>query len=114
MRIHHIALRTDDVAALARFYVDVFEMKVLRDQHPQTIWLELDRGALMIERRGPDEPSVAEGSLELLAFVADETHRDAVAERACARGCDDGATEHTRYLRDPDGRRVAVSSYPFD
>ena len=42
-----------------------------------------------------------------------DSARDAIAARARERGCDDGATEHTRYLRDPDGRRVAVSTYPL-
>lgn len=114
MQIHHLALRTDDVDALARFYVEVFELSILRNERPRAIWLQLERGVMMIERREPNEPPIPAASLELVAFAADEAFRDAVEERARERGCDDGATEHTRYLRDPDGRRVAVSTYPLD
>ncbi len=113
MRIHHLALRTDDVERLARFYIDLFEMSVAKDELPRALWLELEPGVMMIERREPGEPRIPQGSLELLAFEVDGSTRDAVALKARERGCDDGETEHTRYLRDPDGRRVAVTTYPL-
>jgi len=62
----------------------------------------------MLERAEPGEPPVPRGSMELLAFAVDdkEAWRSRVEVEA--------ETAHTLYFRDPDGRRLAVSSYPFD
>ncbi len=61
----------------------------------------------MLERAGDGEPRVPAGTMDLVAFAVEdkEAWRGRIAVEA--------ETEHTLYFRDPDGRRVAVSSYAF-
>jgi glyoxylase I family protein len=113
--LHHLAFRTSDVAALVSFYREMLGLEVVRESLPRSVWLALGHGAvLMIERRDDDETPVATGSNELIAFAAADDVREAVRQNALASDCYDGETELTVYLRDPDGRRIGVSSYRFD
>ncbi|MBI5506974.1 MAG: VOC family protein [Deltaproteobacteria bacterium] len=113
-RVHHVALRTDDVAALAAFYSEVFGLEIVRDSNTTSIWLSIGEGSvLMIEKRDPSEPAICAGSMEMFALAATPERKAAIRARAERRGCLDGETEHTVYLRDPDGRRVGASSYPL-
>jgi catechol 2,3-dioxygenase-like lactoylglutathione lyase family enzyme len=113
MELHHLALRTPDIEALVRFYRGLFRLPVVRER-PGSVWLGLsDRAVLMIEARGPDEPPVPRGSLELIAFRVDDAEKERVRRQAQVAGCYDGETPHSVYVRDPDGRRVGVSTYPF-
>lgn len=110
--LHHLAFRTADVASLAGFYRDMFGFEIVRDLLPRSLWLGLGGGAvLMIEARSHEEPSLAGGALELVAFHVDERGRSAVRRKALERSCYDGETEFTVYLRDPDGRRIGASTY---
>lgn len=112
IELHHIAFRTGDVAALARFYCDMLGFEVVRNELPGSMWLRIDRGAvLMIEARANREPPIAPGSMELIAFRGSEHMRCEVRQKALDRNCYDGETVFTVYLRDPDGRRVGVSTY---
>jgi len=112
MTLHHLALRTADLSALAAFYRDLLGLEVVRDASPHSLWLGLGGDAvLMIEARTDDEPGVPDGSMELTAFRVSVEQKDAVARRARERGCFDGETAFTVYFRDPDGRRVGVSTY---
>ena len=109
MQIHHVAFRTTDLRRLERYYVDRLGFTVRsRDDARGSVWLNAGGAVLMLERAEPGEPAIARGSGELLAFAVDdkETWRARVAVEA--------ETGHTLYFRDPDGRRLAVSSYPFD
>ncbi|HEY8077256.1 MAG TPA: VOC family protein [Labilithrix sp.] len=109
MRIHHIALRTRDLARLERFYVETLGFVVTRRQE-HSVWLGAGGAILMLERADDGEPAVPKGSKELVAFAispeehAEYTHLVAVEAR----------TASTIYFRDPDGRRVALSAYPDD
>lgn len=78
-----------------------------RDDARGSVWLDAGGAILMLERASGDEPSVPAGTLDLVAFAVEdkEAWRGRVAVEA--------ETEHTLYFRDPDGRRVAVSSYVF-
>jgi catechol 2,3-dioxygenase-like lactoylglutathione lyase family enzyme len=108
MRIHHLALRTPDVARLERFYAGVLGLPVVRrDETRGNVWLGAGGTVVMLEAAAPAEPAVPSGTQELVAFgverIADWRSRvDVEAE-----------TAHTLYFRDPDGRRVAVSDYDF-
>ncbi|MBC7174296.1 MAG: VOC family protein [Polyangiaceae bacterium] len=113
MRLHHLAFRTADVDRLVRFYASVLGLRETRDARPRSVWLELEGAVLMIEARTEDEPAPSPLSRELVAFMVDEALKSEVRERAMAWGCHDGETAHTVYLRDPDGRRVGVSTYPL-
>ena len=97
---------------MLEFYRTMLGLEILRDQRPRSVWLGLaDGSVLMIEARGPGEPAVPAGSLELVAFGVSQAEKDAVRARAIGAGCFDGETEHTAYLRDPEGRRLGVSTF---
>ncbi|HEY6463294.1 MAG TPA: VOC family protein [Polyangiaceae bacterium] len=117
MRIHHVALRTKDVERLRAFYEDLLGLRVLRrDEARGSVWLDLDGAVLMIERAEADEPPVAVGSMELVAFAVEdkEAWRGRLGGSGRAGGVAiEAETGHTLYFRDPDGRRVAVSDYPL-
>ena len=116
MRLHHLALRSRDVDALERFYVDVLGLACVRRDGGRSVWLALGDGVLMIERAAQAEPRPDPRGLELIALsAADVAARDAVEARLRERGVSiEARTSHTIYFRDPEGRRVGVSTYPLD
>lgn len=112
LRLHHLALRTNDVAGLARFYREMFGFEVVKSSLPRAIWMCIGNEAvLMVEKREAGEPEPPKGSMELIAFAVDEAGKTRVRLKSRERGCYDGETEYTVYLRDPEGRRVGVSTY---
>ena len=112
--LHHLALRTRDVDRLLAFYQAWFGLPIARDERPRAVWLELEpRAVLMIERAELTEPCVPVHSRELVAFAVAASEREQLRERLVQSGQLEGETEHTLYFRDPDGRRVGVSSYPL-
>ena len=113
--IHHIALRTRDVAALTLFYRSLFALTAVREQPEYSVWLSLETAVLMIEQRAEGEPDVARGSMDLIAFAVTREGRERVRETLREMGVSvEGETAYTTYFRDPDGRRVGVSTYVFD
>jgi catechol 2,3-dioxygenase-like lactoylglutathione lyase family enzyme len=114
MRVHHIALRTRDLDKLERFYGGLLGLGIVRRHGTRSVWLDAAGTLVMIERAEAEEPPIAAGSMELVAFAADEHGRDAIEQSLGEAGVPiESRTEHTLYFRDPDGRRVAVSSYDF-
>ncbi len=112
--VHHLALRTRDVVSLARFYQEWLGLSVAREQLPYSIWLSLGPGAvLMLETQDAGEPEIPRGTRELFAVRVEPEARLALRERLVAHGMLEAETAHTLYFRDPDGRRVGVSSYVF-
>jgi catechol 2,3-dioxygenase-like lactoylglutathione lyase family enzyme len=112
--LHHLAFRTLDPAALAAFYTRWLGFSVRKDQGPHSIWLSLGTDCvLMLELRPSEEPGVPCGSNELVAFHIPENRREQVAAELVAEGMLEARTEHTLYFRDPDGRRIGLSSYPL-
>src|SRR5690242_19748213 len=107
LEFHHLALRTSDVVGLAAWYREMFDIVEARDLLPRSIWLGLAHDSmLMIEARGDDEPAPSPGSMEMFAMRVTPSFRELIKQRAVDRGCYDGETEHTVYVRDPEGRRV--------
>lgn len=112
MRLHHLALRTADPTALARWYAGLFGLAVLREQPGYSVWLRLGDAALMVERAASGEPPVPPGSMEFFALRVTAAERDAFVARCAASGVAvEHRTEFTVYVRDPDGRRVGVSCF---
>ena len=114
MRVHHIALRTRDVGRLASFYADVLGLAITRrDDARGSVWLDADGTIVMIERAEEGEPTIGPGSMELVAFAADaaEVARWKTSALAAHGIALEAETAFTVYFRDPDGRRVALSSY---
>lgn len=115
MGVHHLAFRTRDVDLLTAFYRDVVGLTEVPREGTASRWLSLGATAvLMIERAGESEPTVAPGGMDLVALGVDTAGRDAVREALAHRGVPiESETVHTTYFRDPDGRRIAVSTYPL-
>jgi catechol 2,3-dioxygenase-like lactoylglutathione lyase family enzyme len=114
VKVHHIAMRTGDVARLESFYGGTLGLPfVRRDDARGSVWLDAGGALLMLERADAGEPGVPEGTKELVAFAIDDAgDRErwrARLERAGVAVEDE--TSYTLYFRDPDGRRVAVSTY---
>jgi catechol 2,3-dioxygenase-like lactoylglutathione lyase family enzyme len=114
MRVHHLALRTSNVHRLERFYVDALGLAVIRHQDGgRSVWLDAGGTIVMLERRDEGEPGIPAGSKELVAFaVAPETRAFCMNRLASAGVAVEASTEFSLYVRDPDGRRVGLSSYP--
>ena len=73
----------------------------------------------MIERADENEPALPPHGKDLLAFAVDAggARPDLPAWRRLLAASDirvEAETPFTLYFRDPDGRRVAVSTYVFD
>jgi glyoxylase I family protein len=113
MRIHHLAFRTGDLARLERFYVGALGLAVVRRQEPRSIWLDAGGSLVMLEARDADEPAHPTESKELVAFAIAPDARPLVSGRLTRAGVTvEASTEFTLYVRDPDGRRIGLSSYP--
>jgi glyoxylase I family protein len=113
MRIHHVAFRTGDLAQLERFYVGAIGLAVVRRQEPRSIWLDAGGSIVMLELRDEGEPPHPTASKELVAFTIAPDARALVEERLGHAGVTvEASTEFTLYVRDPDGRRIGLSSYP--
>ena len=119
MKLHHVALGARDVEGVATFYRDRLGLREVRRHHEpdgrlRSIWLDLGGAVLMIEfTEQPSRPVRGVGAGPFLIAVgvaADE--RAAMESRLTAGGFPvESRSEHTLYLRDPEGNRVAISSY---
>jgi catechol 2,3-dioxygenase-like lactoylglutathione lyase family enzyme len=113
VRIHHLAFRTTDVARLEHFYVEVLDLTMLRRDGQRSVWLDAAGTILMLERREPTEPSTDVASKELVCFAIKADEHGKFVERLAAAGVAiEARTAYTLYFRDPDGRRIGVSSFP--
>ena len=110
MRIHHLALRVRDLETCRRFYAETLGLEVM-ESHAHSIWFRAGDVVLMLEQslrgRGSDE-----GSGHVLALAVEELLP--WEERLAAAGIPiDDRTPKTLFLRDPEGHRVALSTYRF-
>lgn len=114
--IHHIALRVRDPERSAAFYSGVLGLPERRRSDEggalRSIWLSAGPALLMLERRLRGK-GAQEGSGHLLALAVEDL--EAWERRLVAAGVAvEERTEHTIYLRDPDGHRVGLSVFSFD
>ena len=114
-RIHHVALRVADCERAAAFYSAVLGLaerrRLTEGETLRAVWLEAGGAVLMLEHSlrgaGPGE-----GSGHLLAFAVDDL--ESWERRLGAAGVAiDDRTAHTLYVRDPDGHRVGLSTFPL-
>lgn len=121
MKLHHLALGARDIERVAAFYRDLLGLREASRHHEpggelRSIWLDLGGPVLMIEQT--EEPArrvqgVGAGPF-LLAMSANVRERDELERSLTNAGVPiDSRTAHTIYLRDPEGNRVAISSYPL-
>ena len=112
MRVHHLAFRTGDLGLLERFYVGALGLAVVRRQE-RSVWLDAGGTIIMLEMRDEGEAAHPAGSMELVAFAVASDARALAVDRLARAGVGvEASTEFTLYVRDPDGRRVGLSSYP--
>lgn len=114
--LHHVALRTDSPTELAAFYVRVCGLAAFphAPANASGPWLQAGGMIVMIEPRGTGEPRPTPGTLDLLAFHAGQPDVNAVLAFLAEQRIEvEAFTGFTAYFRDPDGRRVALSTYPF-
>lgn len=115
MRIHHLAFRTRDLARLEDFYGRVLGLRVTKRDAERSVWLDAGGAIVMLERCEPDkhEPAIDRASLELTCFALEPSDFAAITKRLDDAGVAvEAETAFTIYLRDPDGRRVGLSSFP--
>lgn len=118
-RLHHLALGAQDPERVAAFYRDVLGLEELRrfvldDSRVRSVWLDLGGAVLMVERTDAGSRRVdGIGAGPFLIAVTGAGGVDDHARRLEEAGVVvEARTEHTCYARDPEGNRVAVSSYP--
>ena len=120
-KLHHVALGARDVERVAAFYRDLLGLREVSRQRDadgrlRSVWLDLGGPVLMVEQT--EEAArhvlgVGAGPF-LLALTAEPAERFAFERSLGASGFPaDGRTEHTTYFRDPEGNRIAISSYPL-
>jgi catechol 2,3-dioxygenase-like lactoylglutathione lyase family enzyme len=113
MRIHHVALRTADLARLTEFYTTVLGLPVVRQSGERSVWLDAGGTIVMLEVEDGGEPAIPDGSKELVAFAIGAEEHALYTDRLSAHGIVvEDRTDYSMYFRDPDGRRVGLSSYP--
>jgi catechol-2,3-dioxygenase len=107
-------MRTADVERLQSFYVGVLGFSVRQEARAGSVWLDADDVVLMIERAADGERAVTPGTMDLLAFTMGDDTKERWRERIERSGTRiEDETAYTLYFRDPDDRRIAVSSYCF-
>jgi catechol 2,3-dioxygenase-like lactoylglutathione lyase family enzyme len=120
-RLHHVALGARDVERVAAFYRDRLGLPEVVRHHGaggalRSVWLDLGGPVLMIERTAAPlrlVNGVGSGPF-LLALALTPAECEACEQSLAAVGIlVESRTEHTRYFRDPEGNRVAVSSHPL-
>jgi glyoxylase I family protein len=119
--LHHLALGTNDVARLTRFYIDVLGLREVKrhlhaDGSLRSVWLDLGGSLLMIEPT--DEPprkvvGVGAGPFMIAVAVLLEERPAFEARLEAAGSVVESRSEFTSYARDPDGNRIALSAYPL-
>ena len=115
MRIHHIAIKSKDPDRLASFYsgeLGLPEQKRHQDEQGlRSVWLTLGDAILMIERASDGDPPPYDRDppgLHLLALTIDPATAPAWRAKLPIRS----ETAYTLYFADPEGNRLALSSYP--
>jgi catechol 2,3-dioxygenase-like lactoylglutathione lyase family enzyme len=118
MRLHHIALRCEDLKACQAFYEGLLGLPEMTPpggsgtDGKSSIWFRAGDAVLMLETRlrgrGADR-----GSGHLLSFAV-ETLEPWIDKLRSAGIPIDDRTEATLYFRDPSGHRLALSRYRFE
>ncbi len=104
-------MRTHDLARLEAFYTGPLGLAVLRrDPARGSVWLDAGGAIVMLERAAAPEPGILAGSKELVAFAVDDKDAWRARLEGAAITLED-ETAYTLYFRDPDGRRIAVSTW---
>jgi glyoxylase I family protein len=107
-------MRTRDLARLEAFYGGTLGLPLVRrDDARGSVWFDAGGALVMLERADPAEPGVPPGTMELVAFAIDDAD-----DKESWRGRLERAgvvveeeTAYTLYFRDPDGRRLGLTTF---
>ncbi len=124
--VHHVALKARDVRRTAAFYREVLGLEEIDRHHDdgkvRSIWLRCGGVIIMVERSevwasgdgGPTEPDPFDPpGLHLLALTIAADARPSWARRLAELGHPvTQETDFTMYIRDPEGNRVGLSTWP--
>ena len=114
LRLHHVALRVADCEASLALYSGVLGLRETRRSQGAdgvaSVWVQAGEMVLMLERRLRGAGAET-GSGHLLAFAVDDL-REWELKLAQAGVVVEDRTTHTLYLRDPDGHRLGLTTYP--
>jgi catechol 2,3-dioxygenase-like lactoylglutathione lyase family enzyme len=111
VRIHHLALRVRDLEAAREFYGGLLGLPELKHEGTRSVWLRAGDAVILLERdlRGK---GWEDGSGHVLALAVDDLAF--WEEKLSLAGIPvEDRTEHTIFLRDPDGHRVGLSVFEF-
>jgi glyoxylase I family protein len=112
MKIHHLALKVQDVETCAKFYQDILKLKLIKEQAKEeqlySKWFDCDGSILMIER----EEGLAANNGFVITLEIELKDRPSWIEWLHQSGVEiKHQTEHTLYFQDPEGNRLALSHY---
>ena len=119
--IHHLAVRTPDLVASERFYVEVLGLQVVErfffeDGAPRSVWVSLGEGTFLALEVGPRGPSPADEDpgWHCVALRIDAEARERWRSRLEGAGHPvERETDYTLYVRDPSGALLGLSHYPI-
>lgn len=114
VQLHHIAIRVHDLERCLAFYRDVLGLRELSRPRAGSVWLALGDAILMLEHTPADPASetfeTERPGLHLLALSIPSGERERWERKL--RGKIVHRTQHTLYVRDPEGNRVGLSHFP--
>lgn len=120
---HHVAVQVHDVARVAAFYVELFQLPELRRFHRddgslRSIWVGASKQALTehgfiaIEGNRPQTPGGPLG-YSMVALRIEASQRKTITLELEKRGLRiEKETPWTLYVRDPEGNLVGLSHHP--
>lgn len=123
LRLHHLAVKTQNLAKSEAFYVSVLGLPVLKRHEdargPRSLWLGLgDSAFLAVERAdAPEAPKRLDDAAgwHCVALTMDVSERASWMAKLEAAGHPIfHQTPYSIYVRDPDGAVVALSHFPHE
>jgi len=124
--IDHIVLRTENIAAMVRFYTKVLGCTVERETRPETGLTQLRAGDSLVDlvtvdselgRAGGDPPSATGNNLDHFCLQIEDVEEDELRRWLNRHGIDTDGFEtrygaqgfgHSLYIKDPDGNTVEL------
>jgi catechol-2,3-dioxygenase len=114
MQVHHIALRSHNLASLERFYGDLLGLECVR-RTERSLWFRMGGAVLMLEQAEPHEPRPQHDTMEMFALAVSPTRRSQLQAHLQNAGFSpESRTEYTIYYRDPENRRVGLSTLSLE
>ena len=117
MRVHHVAIQVANLEACAKFYREVLGLEPVEAPRDGVAWFRMGEALLMLEP--VDGAVLAEPfatdrpGMHLLALAIAPDARSEWEQRLLrASEAIEHRTAFTIYLRDPEGNRIALSSWP--